>query len=154
MFNYSFRFNKHQPPAIADRSDLSVKMLDNTGENKVAKYIDGFLLPIKAENIDDYKKVAQTAGEIWKEYGALEYIEAVGDDLAAENMVSFNKSADSQDGETVILAFIVYESKEERDRINPLVMEDERLKKVMESCGNLFDYTRMSYGGFKAIVEL
>ncbi len=121
----------------------------------MSKYIDGFLLPIKAENIGKYKEIAQAAGEVWKEHGALEYIEAVGDDLEAEKMVSFKKSADANDGETVILAFIVYESKEERDRINPLVMEDERLKKVMEACGaDLFDFTRMAYGGFKAIVAL
>ena len=119
----------------------------------MAKYIDGFLLPINAENIDKYTEIAQKAGEIWKEHGALEYIEAVGDDLVAENMVSFNKSADAQDGETVIFAFIVYESKEERDRINALVMTDERLKEIM-SCDKTFDYTRMAYGGFKAIVEL
>jgi uncharacterized protein YbaA (DUF1428 family) len=119
----------------------------------MAKYVDGFLLPIKAENIDRYKEIAQAAGEVWKEYGALEYIEAVGDDLAADQMVSFKKSADAQDGETVIFAFIVYESKEERDRINALVMEDERLKCMMTE-DKTFDYTRMAYGGFNAIVEL
>lgn len=119
----------------------------------MAKYVDGFLLPIKAENVDRYKEIAQAAGEVWKEYGALEYIEAAGDDLVADQMVSFKKSADTQDGETVIFAFIVYESKEERDRINALVMEDERLKCMMTE-DKPFDYTRMAYGGFNAIVEL
>ncbi len=118
----------------------------------MGKYIDGFLLPINAENVDKYKEIAQTAGEVWKEHGALEYVEAVGDDLEADKMVSFKKSADAKDGESVIFAFIVYESKEERDRINALVMEDERLKAIMED--KTFDYTRMAYGGFKAIVEL
>lgn len=121
----------------------------------MAKYIDGFLIPIKAENIDRYKEIAQAAGEIWKEYGALEFIETVGDDLEQGKMVSFRKSADAQDGETVIFSFIVFESKEERDRINAIVMEDERLKKMMEgSKEEPFDYTRMAYGGFEAIVEL
>lgn len=119
----------------------------------MGKYVDGFLLPINAENVDKYKEIAQKAGELWKEHGALEYIEAVGDDLEIEKMVSFKKSADAQDGETVIFALIVYESKAERDRINALVMADERLKEIM-SCDKLFDYTRMSYGGFQAIVEL
>ena len=120
----------------------------------MAKYIDGFLLPIKAENIDDYKKVAQTAGEIWKEHGALEYIEAVGDDLDNEGMISFKKLAEAAEDEATIFAFIVYESKDDRDRINALVMADERLKAVISSHGKSFDYTRMAYGGFKAIVEL
>lgn len=120
----------------------------------MAKYVDGFLLPIKTENIEKYREIAQRAGELWKEHGALEYVEAVGDDLEAEGMVSFVKSADAQDGETVIFAFIVYESKEERDRINQLVMADERLKEMMSAHGGMFDYTRMAYGGFKTIVKL
>lgn len=120
----------------------------------MAKYIDGFLLPIKAENVEDYKKMAKVACEVWKEYGALEYIEAVGDDLEHEHMTSFVKSSDAQEGEAVIFAFIVYESKAERDRISALVMEDERLKDTMCTHGKLFDFKRMAYGGFNAIVEL
>lgn len=120
----------------------------------MSKYIDGFLIPVKAENIEKYREIAQKAGEIWKEHGALEYIEAVGDDLESDKMVSFKKSADASDGETVIFSFIVYASKEERDRINALVMEDERLKEMMSPNDKIFDYTRMAYGGFKAIVDL
>ena len=121
----------------------------------MGKYIDGFLIPIKPENIEHYTKIAQKAGELWKEHGALEYIEAAGDDLEAEKMVSFTKSADAKNGETVIFAFIVFESKAERDRINALVMEDERMKEMMKSDETkAFDYTRMAYGGFEAIVEL
>ena len=120
----------------------------------MAKYIDGFLLPIKAENVEEYKQMAQVACDIWKEHGALDYIEAVGDDLEQGDVVSFVKSSDASDGETVIFAFIVYESKSERDRINALVMADERLKAIMSTHGKLFDFTRMAYGGFKAIVEL
>lgn len=122
----------------------------------MGKYVDGFLIPIKAENIERYTEIAQKAGELWKKYGALDYIEAAGDDLEQENMVSFKKSADAKDGETVIFSFIVYESKEERNRINALVMEDEEMKQMMKSCSDeqSFDYTRMAYGGFKAIVEI
>lgn len=119
----------------------------------MAKYIDGFLIPIKAENIDKYKEIAQKAGEIWKEHGALEYIESQADDLEHEKMVSFAKSADAQEGETAIFSFIVFESKEERDRINALVMEDERLKTMMSPDDKTFDYTRMAYGGFNVLVE-
>ena len=120
----------------------------------MARYIDGFLIPIEAENVEKYREMAQTAGEIWKEHGALEYIEAVGDDLEQGEMVSFKKSAETTGNETVIFAFIVYESKEDRDRINKLVMEDERLKEIMSKHGKLFDFTRMAYGGFNAIVDL
>ena len=121
----------------------------------MGKYIDGFLIPIKPENIGHYTKIAQAAGEIWKEYGALEFTEAAGDDLEHEKMVSFKKSAGAKENETVIFSFIVFESKDERDRINALVMEDERLKTMMEGGKDEpFDYKRMAYGGFKTIVEL
>lgn len=119
----------------------------------MAKYIDGFLLPITAENVGKYTEIAQKAGAIWKEHGALEYFEAVGEDLEHEKMVSFKKSADAKEGEAVILAFIIFESKAERDRINALVMADERLNTIMCSHDKTFDYTRMSYGGFETIVE-
>ncbi|MCD9187654.1 MAG: DUF1428 domain-containing protein [Pyrinomonadaceae bacterium] len=120
----------------------------------MGKYVDGFLLPVKEENIEKYAEIARKAGEIWKEYGALEYIEAAGDDLDHDNMYSFRKSAGTTDSETVVFSFIVFESKEERDRINALVMEDERLKEMMKSGGDqAFDFKRMAYGGFKAIVE-
>lgn len=120
----------------------------------MGKYVDGFLIPIKAENTDRYKEIAQAAGEIWKEHGALEYIEAAGDDLDQGEMISFKKSADAGEGETVIFSFIVFESKEDRDRINALVMEDERMKEMMSPDEKTFDYKRMAYGGFNAIVDL
>ena len=123
----------------------------------MAKYIDGFLIPIKKENVEHYTQIAQTACEIWKRHGALEYIEAVGDDLEQGRMISFKKSAGTKDGETVIFAFIVFESKEERDRINALVMEDETMKKMMNEMMKPgaevpFDFTRMAYGGFENLV--
>ena len=120
----------------------------------MGKYVDGFLIPIKSENVERYTEIARKAGEIWKEHGALEYYECVGDDLDDEKMVSFKKSADAGDGETVIFAWIVYESKEERDRINAAVMDDPRLKEDMDNNKDIFDFKRMAYGGFKTLVEL
>jgi len=120
----------------------------------MGKYVDGFVLPIKTENVENYRKLAQKAGEIWKEYGALEYYEAVGDDLETENMVSFKKIAGAADDETVIFAWIVYESRAERDRVNAAVMNDPRIKEEMAPGDKTFDFKRMAYGGFKALVEL
>ncbi len=120
----------------------------------MGKYVDGFLLPIAKEKVGEYKEIAQKAGEIWKEHGALEYYECVGDDLEIEKMVSFKKSADASDSETVIFAWIVFESKEQRDKINAAVMEDSRLKEMMDPQSSPFDYKRMAYGGFTTLVEL
>ncbi len=118
----------------------------------MGKYVDGFVLPIKQENVEKYRELAQKAGEIWKEYGALDYYEAVGDDLESENMLSFKKIAGADDDETVIFAWIVFESREHRDKVNEAVMSDSRLKESMEACNNLFDFKRMAYGGFKTLV--
>jgi uncharacterized protein YbaA (DUF1428 family) len=120
----------------------------------MGKYIDGFVLPVPKENVERYRELAQKAGEIWKEYGALEYIEAVGDDLEIEKMLSFKKIAAASEDETVIFAWIVFESREHRDKVNAAVMEDPRLKEDMESSKDIFDFKRMAYGGFKALVEL
>jgi uncharacterized protein YbaA (DUF1428 family) len=118
------------------------------------KYVDGFLIPMAIENVDSYKEMAQKAGEIWKEHGALEFHECVGDDLEIENMLSFKKSADATEGETVIFSWIVFESREHRDQVNELVMNDPRLKAEMEACKDLFDFKRMAYGGFKTLVTV
>lgn len=119
----------------------------------MGKYVDGFVIPIAAKNVEKYRALAQKAGEIWKEYGALEYYECVGDDLETENMLSFKTIAGTSAEETVIFAWIVYESKEQRDKVNAVVMEDERIKKAVEEHGKLFDFKRMAYGGFKVLVE-
>lgn len=118
----------------------------------IERYVDGFLIPLAKEKVNEYRKIAQKAGEIWKEYGALEYYECVGDDLDIEGIVSFKKAADSSEGETVIFSWIVYESKDQRDRINEEVMKDQRIIDMMESGPELFDYNRMAYGGFKTLV--
>ena len=75
------------------------------------RYVDGFLIPIAKDRIGEYREMAQKAGEVWKEHGAIEYCECVGDDLDIEEMVSFKKAADTSDEETVIFSWIVFESK-------------------------------------------
>ncbi len=117
------------------------------------RYVDGFLIPIAKDRVNEYREMAQKAGEIWKELGALEYYECVGDDLDIEEMVSFKKAADASEDETVIFSWIVFESREQRDRVNAAVMNDPRIKEMMESGPELFDYRRMAYGGFKTLVR-
>jgi len=120
----------------------------------MGKYVDGFLLPVPKANVEKYRALAQKAGEIWKEHGALDYVEAVGDDLDNGDMISFKTLAGASEDEAVIFAYIVYESKEDRDRINKLVMEDSRMKSEMELHKDAFDFKKMAYGGFSAIVAL
>ncbi len=119
----------------------------------MSKYIDGFVIPLPKANINQYREVAAAAGSIWKEHGALEYIEAVGDDLDMKDQVPFPKLAGAQEHETVVFAYIVFESREHRDAVNTKVMADPRLKEMCNPENPSFDFKRMAYGGFTTIVE-
>ncbi len=119
----------------------------------MARYVDGFVLPIPKKNLNAYRSIARKAGKIWREHGALEYRECVGDDLKIKDMVPFPRTVKCKPGETVVLAWIVYKSKGDRDRVNAKVMKDPRIAKMMEGKTAPFDYRRMAYGGFKTLVN-
>lgn len=117
-------------------------------------YVDGFLVAVPEENLKLYRSISQKAGKIWKEHGALQYIEAVGDDLDVKFGKSFLKTVKLKPGETVLFSFIVYKSRADRDKVNKKVMADPRMNKMMEKGPMPFDVKRMSYGGFKSLVDL
>lgn len=118
------------------------------------RYVDGFLLVVPEENLKAYRGISQKAGKVWKEHGALEYIEAVGDDLNVKFGVSFNKIMKPKAGEIVLFSFIVFKSRADRDKVNAKVMADPRMKKMMDKGPMPFDPKRMAYGGFKGLVDL
>jgi uncharacterized protein YbaA (DUF1428 family) len=109
---------------------------------------------VPEENIAVYRSIAQKAGKIWREYGALQYVEAVGDDLAVKFGMPFTKLVKLKPGETVVFSLIVFKSRADRDRINAKVMKDPRMDKMMEKGPMPFDVKRMAYGGFKMLVDL
>jgi len=115
-------------------------------------YVDGFVVPVPLTKLEDYRKIAQKAGEIWKEYGALEYVECVADDVKPGEHTSFPQSVKLEERETVVFSWIVYKSREERDRINEKVMNDPRLSEMGPDTMP-FDGKRMFWGGFKVMVE-
>ena len=129
-----------------------------TEEEDRSSYIDGFVLPVPQSHLDEYTRVAKTVGEIWKEYGALEYFEYVGDDLALEGTRSFLDFADAKEDEVIIFGWVVFPSKEERDLANKRVPEDPRMTDLIaplvDSSRLIFDAKRMIYGGFRPIVKL
>ncbi len=116
-------------------------------------YVDGFVLPVPEKNLAAYRRMAQKAGKIWKEYGALEYIECVGDDVQPGKSTSFPQSVKLKPGEVVVFAWIVYKSRAQRDRINKKVMADPRLAGMMDPKDLPFDGKRMFWGGFKPFVQ-
>ena len=117
-------------------------------------YVDGFILPVPVKKLRDYRRMAQLAGKVWREHGALEYREFVADDVKVGKWTSFPRSVKLKRGETVVFAWIVYKSREHRDRVNAKVMKDKRLAKMMDPKKMPFDGKRMFWGGFKAKVEL
>lgn len=119
------------------------------------RYVDGFVIPVRRGRLADYRKMAAASGRIWKEHGALEYIEALGDDLKIKGMAtSFPKMAATRRGEAIFFSFIVYKSRRHRDAVNKKVMADPRIQKMMEGRKPPFDFARMAYGGFKALVDM
>lgn len=115
-------------------------------------YVDGFVLPVPKKNLTAYRRMSKMAGKIWREHGALEYREAMGDDLKVHYGLPFPKLAKTKPGETVVFAWIVYKSRAHRDRVNKKVMADPRLASMAPK-EMPFDVKRMSYGGFKVFVE-
>ena len=116
-------------------------------------YVDGFLLAIPKGKLQAYRAIARRAGRVWKEHGALEYRECAGDDLATKMGAPFPRVAKTKAGETVVFSWIVYKSRAHRDRVNAKVMKDPRTVQWMNT-PMPFDMKRMSYGGFKVIVDL
>lgn len=120
----------------------------------MAKYVDGFVLPLPKENLETYRKMARKAGKIWREHGALEFRECVGEDLDVQDVVPFPRKMEVKPNETVVFSWITFKSRAHRDRVNKKVMEDPRLKEDMESIEMPFDPSRMVYGGFNVLVDL
>lgn len=115
-------------------------------------YVDGFVLAVPKDKLEAYKAMARLAGEVWMEYGALSYVEALGDDVPYGELTSFPRAVMATDDEVVVFSWITYADKASRDDIMAKVMVDERLKACMADTP--FDGKRMIFGGFEAFVEL
>jgi len=117
------------------------------------KYVDGYVLPVPKKNVQVYRRLAQKAGKVWREHGALEYRECVGDDLNVKWGAPFPRRIKLKPGETVVFAWIGFKSRKHRDSVNAKVMKDPRLAKMMNPKDTPFDPKRMVYGGFKILVD-
>jgi uncharacterized protein YbaA (DUF1428 family) len=117
-------------------------------------HYDGFVVPVPKDKIGAYREMAEKAGRIWKEHGALEFRECVGEDVKPGKVTSFPQAVQLKDDETVVFSWIVFESRAHRDRVNEAVMADPRLKDMMDPSRMPFDAQRMFWGGFETIVEL
>jgi uncharacterized protein YbaA (DUF1428 family) len=117
------------------------------------RYVDGFVTPLKKSRLPAYRRLARLAGKVWKEHGALAYVEAVGDDLNVAFGLPYPKLTKLKPGETVVFSYIVYKSRQHRDSVGKKVMADPRLAAMCGGKDMPFDLKRMAYGGFKVLVE-
>lgn len=123
----------------------------------MAHYIDGFVLPIPSDNVEQYQQVADKVAGIWKEHGALEYYECVGDDMHRQGTRPFTDLVAAKPNETVIFGWVVFPSREVRDSANAKVESDPRMRDLVaplvDPSAPIFDPGRMAYGGFRTIVQ-
>ena len=118
------------------------------------RYVDGFVVPVPKRKMAAYRKMAHTAGKVWREHGALEYVECAADDVSVGKLTSFPRSVKLKRSEIVVFSYIVYRSRVDRNRIMGRVMKDSRLVGMMDPKKLPFDGKRMFWGGFKTIVAL
>ena len=121
---------------------------------KSYNYVDGFILPIPRKNLAIYKKWAKVAGKIWRDHGAIDYVECIADDVKPGKITSFPKSVKLKKGEVVFFSWATYKSKSHRDRVMKKVMSDPRMLPYMNPDDMPFDGMRMFWGGFKPVVKL
>jgi uncharacterized protein YbaA (DUF1428 family) len=127
---------------------------DEERRSVVARYVDGFVIPVPKRNLDAYRRMSRKAGKVWREHGALEHRECVADDVPVGEVTSFPRGVQAKRGETIVFAWTVFKSRAHRDRVNAKVMKDPRLADMMDPKAMPFDAARMIYGGFEVIIDL
>lgn len=114
-------------------------------------YVDGFVLAVPRDRLEEYRAITELAGSIWMEFGATSYVECVADDTPYGELTSFPRAVQARDDEVVIFSWITYPSKEKRDEINAKVMSDPRMNQDPASMP--FDGKRMIFGGFTELTR-
>jgi uncharacterized protein YbaA (DUF1428 family) len=117
-------------------------------------YVDGFVVPVPKRKVQAYVRMARTAGKVWREHGALDYVECMADDVKPGKLTSFPQAVKLKPGEAVWFSWIVYKSRKHRDRVMAKVMKDKRIAAMMDPQAMPFDGKRMFFGGFKVMVEM
>ncbi len=119
----------------------------------MANYIDGFVFPLRRDRLDEYRRLAEPVADIWKEHGAISYLEFVGDDLVLEGTRSFTDALEARADEVIVFGWVEFESRSARDAANAKVASDPRMAELIDASDSGFDATRMAYGGFKRLLR-
>ena len=124
-----------------------------TKEPIMPQYVDGFITPVPLAKVTEYKKMSRTCAKIFREHGALAFMECMGDDTPYGKRTSFPRAVKLKEDEVAWFSWIVYASKKDRDAIMKKTMNDPRLAKMMAGKATPFDAKRMIFGGFKVQVS-
>jgi uncharacterized protein YbaA (DUF1428 family) len=149
-----YRWGPATPATEGDHRSRAAPMVEINTLHEVltmSRYVDGFVLPVPTNNIEAYRKMAELAGQVWREHGALEFVECIAEDVKSGEVTSFPQSVKLEADETVVFAWIVYPSREDRDRILDAVLKDPRLAHDPKDMP--FDGKRMFWGGFEVLVR-
>ena len=119
----------------------------------MANYIDGFVLPLARDDLDEYRRLVESVGEIWKEHGALDYQEYVSDDLQRAGTGSFVQALGATANEVIIFGWVTFASRESRDLANERVANDPRMPELMTTHKVAFDAAKMAYAGFAPLIK-
>jgi uncharacterized protein YbaA (DUF1428 family) len=119
----------------------------------MANYVDGFIVPVPKKKVKAYLAHAKVAAKVWRDHGALEYIECQADDVKKGKITSFPRSVKLKGNEVVFFSWVVYKNRAHRDRVLKKVMNDKRMN-MTDPKDWPFDGMRMIYGGFKPVVTL
>ncbi len=114
-------------------------------------YTDLFVVPVPKQKMSEYRNLAETSAKVWREHGALSYVEIEADDAQPGKLTSFPQSVALEADEVVIVAVIAYHSRAHRDEVNAKAMKDPRMA-GMDPKTMPFDARRMFWGGFKPFV--
>lgn len=114
-------------------------------------YVDGFVLAVRKDRLEDYKALTRIAGPVWMEHGALSYVECVGQDVPYGELTSFPRAVQATEDEVVIFSWVTYASKAARDATMAKVMADPRIAGSMKDMP--FDGKRMIFGGFEPFTQ-
>lgn len=116
-------------------------------------YVDGFVIPVPKDKVDAYFEMSRLCATVWREHGALEFRECIGEDVKPGTLTSFTRAVLLEEAETVVFSWIVFPSRAARDEINDKVMKDPRLAEMFKGTDMPFDGKRLIYGGFQMVVD-
>ncbi|MGF6776941.1 DUF1428 domain-containing protein [Paraburkholderia sp. GAS334] len=115
-------------------------------------YVDGVVVAVPTDKREAFRRHAEIAAAVFKEQGALQVVECWGDDVPEGTLTSFPMAVKRKDDETVVFSWILWPSRQTRDKGMQAAMADPRLQP--ETNPMPFDGKRMIYGGFEVIVDV